>query len=559
VPETFLNLDENVAAQPVEPRTLYRDSLDTARTIDSRTQPSHHEKEHEVEPDSLELRQRVTSARPDSEAYPSNHFRPPSSTDTHNVSDLNNLDELSALPIVPPERLGRVDEEKTEVGTESIWHSSRQKKGSQLATHLYTIAYLVFFSILGTLARLGLQALTFYPGAPVTQGVLWANFGGSLVLGFLVEDRNLFKEEWGRKSRSWESRRLSWWKKDQELIKNSVRYSRTANVGLPFASAHAASLYPVRQVDAMPAVERRSESPPPPSLLSSNKYGDAEEKKRHTKVKKTIPLYIGLSVGFCGSFTSFSSFQRDVYLSLSNSARNPDVSSPTPRNGGYSVLAVLGTLILTPTLCLGALQFGAHIALGLNRWTPTVPFAFTRKILDRVVVLLASLSWIGAVVMVALPPDRPAGPVGPLSWTREHWRGDALFALVFAPLGCLARFYLSLVLNARVPSFPLGTFAVNILGTLLEAAFFDLQHRPLGGASVVGGGRVACQALQGMMDGFCGCLTTVATWVAELNSLRRHHAYNYGGLSLLVGLIAVVVVMGPIRWSSGFAATACGA
>lgn len=37
---------------------------------------------------------------------------------------------------------------------------------SRLATQIYTLSYLILFSIFGTLARLGLQALTSYPGAP---------------------------------------------------------------------------------------------------------------------------------------------------------------------------------------------------------------------------------------------------------------------------------------------------------------------------------------------------------------------------------------------------------
>ncbi|KAK5654193.1 hypothetical protein OQA88_7624 [Cercophora sp. LCS_1] len=39
--------------------------------------------------------------------------------------------------------------------------------------------------------------------------------------------------------------------------------------------------------------------------------------------KKTIPLYIGLATGFCGSLTSFSSFLRDAFLSISNDLTRP--------------------------------------------------------------------------------------------------------------------------------------------------------------------------------------------------------------------------------------------
>src|SRR5271168_3913106 len=76
-------------------------------------------------------------------------------------------------------------------------HHQPTKRASEFVTQVYTISYLILFAILGTLARLGLQAITFYPAAPLVFSSLWPNFGGSLFMGFLSEDRMLFKEEWG--------------------------------------------------------------------------------------------------------------------------------------------------------------------------------------------------------------------------------------------------------------------------------------------------------------------------------------------------------------------------
>ncbi|KAJ5250097.1 hypothetical protein N7489_000507 [Penicillium chrysogenum] len=363
---------------------------------------------------------------------------------------------------------------------------------SKHATHIYTVSYLIFFSLLGTLARLGLQALTFYTGAPVVTGVLWANVGGSLVMGFLSEDQNLFREEWGQKS---------------------------------------------------------AKEPAPDAVEIEPKIRN----KNHLAVKKTIPLYIGLTTGFCGCFTSFSSFMRDVFLALANAL--PDPSLPTgshiaSRNGGYSFMALVAVIILTVSLSLSALIVGAHLALALTRVTPTVPFAFTRRVLDRVVVVLAWGCWLGAVFLAIWPPDRHNGP--------DVWRGRAVFALVFAPLGCLLRFYVSLHLNSRIPTFPLGTFAVNIFGTIIEGLCYDLQHVS-GLGAVVPAALTGCQVLQGVMDGFCGSTTTISTWVAELKGLaHRRHSYLYGSASVLVALGFLVVIMGSLLWTRGFAEPVCG-
>ena len=422
-------------------------------------------------------------------------------------NDFNNLDELAAPspvqnpnedPIYQHRSLEDARNQERKLGIDSKLKEPDKQSGleevSSFATQLYTVSYLILFSILGTLARLGLQAITFYPGAPIIFSELWANFGGSLLMGFLSEDRMLFLEEWGTPTY------------DQQIEE----------------------------------VKKQGEGE---GSGSSNQTIDLQAaKKAHGATKKTIPLYIGLATGFCGCFTSFSSFIRDTFLALSNDLPAP--STPAiHRNGGYSFLALLAVIITTVSLCLSGLLGGAHIAIAFEPYTPTIPFKFGRKILDRVIVCIAWGCWIGAIILAILPPDRDDGPA-------EKWRGRAVFALVFAPLGCLGRFYASLYLNGKIASFPLGTFAVNIFGTIVLGISYDLQHAPLGGV-------IGCQVLQGIQDGFCGCLTTVSTWVMELSSLRRKHSYFYGASSVIIALCFLVVIMGSMQWSRGFSPLLC--
>ena len=206
-------------------------------------------------------------------------------------------------------------------------------------------------------------------------------------------------------------------------------------------------------------------------------------------------------------------------------------------------MALVAVILLTVSMSLSGLFIGAHLAIATEPLVPALPFLFMRKFLDRCAVFLGWGCWIGAVLLSALPPDRNDG-------TPETWRGRATFALVFAPLGCLARFYASLYLNGKIASFPLGTFTVNVSGSIILAMSWTLAHVPLGGV-------VGCQVLQGIEDGFCGCLTTVSTWVAELSSLRRRHAYTYGTASVVVSLAFTVAIMGGLRWSDGFAELRC--
>jgi fluoride exporter len=183
----------------------------------------------------------------------------------------NELTEVAAPP--PVERDAQSDEEAApQPEQEKDEAEEKEPSYSQKATELYTVSWLIFFSFLGTLARLGVEAITIYPGAPWSSPVLWANLGGSFALGFLIEDRNLFRHEWA----------------GQHSAKNSFHPSKIS-----------------KDTDSI----------------------HAKAAAAHGKVKKTIPLYIGLATGFCGSFTSFSTFMRDVFLALTNDL---PLASPSP-------------------------------------------------------------------------------------------------------------------------------------------------------------------------------------------------------------------------------------
>lgn len=394
----------------------------------------------------------------------------------------------------PNTRDGPKDEKPQPDGQTQQSTTTQQLPRPRLAD-LYTVSYLILFSILGTLARLGTQWIAFYPGAPVTFPVLWANMAGSFVMGFLSEDQRLFSHG--------------------------------------FCNVNQDNKRDDDQVD------------PPPV-----------DKDQLAAYKKKVPLYAGLATGFCGSFTSFSSFTKDIFLALSNNLPAP-INQPYPsahnvvlptmphgRNGGYSFQALLAVILTTVALSLGGLVVGTHVASSLKKWMPIIPASVLRDVLDPLTVFLAWGCWLGAVLLAIFPPQR-------------MWRGEVLFALVFSPLGTLVRFYASAKLNGLVIAFPLGTFAVNMFGTAVEGMCYDIQHVGVGVMGQTGGGRVGCQVLQGVMDGFCGCLTTVSTWVAEIRTLKRKHAYVYALASILGGLCLMIIIMGSVRWSVGFSEPIC--
>lgn len=261
------------------------------------------------------------------------------------------------------------------------------------------------------------------------------------------------------------------------------------------------------------------------------------------KTKKTVPLYIGLATGFCGSYTSFGTFIRDAFLAMSN-----DLGTGVARSRGYSVVAPLGVVIMNLLFSCGGYAFGTHIhALGRSRMAPLDP-KLTSRIIIPSLAGLGAMSWLAVVVLSFVPTASGRADYHP----PPPWR-TIVYSLALSPIGTFIRYTAGLYLNPKFPRFPLGTFLANIVGTVLLGLFFDLQHS----TSLHHRSVLACHILTALMDGFCGCLTTVSSFVAELAGLKLVDGYRYGSVSVVASLCALVVVMGSSRWSSGWSDPVC--
>ena len=436
---------------------------------------------------------RVAVHHPDSASPPPPFSRHKSRTNLRDTSTparsrRTSLIEASAPTLVQQEPEDNLESRLSTAHEEKLVHRADPPGLSTL----YTVSYLILFSILGTVARLGIQWFTFYPGTPSTFPVLWANFAGSLILGFLSEDQTLFR------------------------------------------------------------------NPSQLSILNPNAQDAAVARTEHSRYRKTIPLFIGLSTGFCGSLTSFSSFIRDMFLAASNDLTTPLTNTDATttltlltRNNGYSVEATLAVAIITVAVSLAALSIGAQLASFLTHFGAVPSLTRFTRLFNPTIAFIGPAVWAAMIILSATVPAR-----------YHLWRGQSLFALVFAPVGCLLRWYVSLRLNSLLPAFPMGTFAVNIFGTAVLGMSYDLQHVKLPGVGPDGvavdmAAIAGCQVLQGVMDGFCGCLTTVSTWVLELRTLRRRHAWVYGATSVAVGFGVLVVIMGSVKWGVGWIHPVC--
>ncbi|KAI8911987.1 CrcB-like protein-domain-containing protein [Powellomyces hirtus] len=245
------------------------------------------------------------------------------------------------------------------------------------------------------------------------------------------------------------------------------------------------------------------------------------------------PLYVGLATGLCGSITTFSSWSLDTFLALTTT------SGVRTAWNGDNILAGLAITIVVLSVSCSGVSFGAQIVswgspppahpatVLVLEHRPWLHRGFGKR--DWVAVAVGGGVWAGAVVLAV---------------TVTEWK-HVLVAAAVGPLGTILRWQLS-ILNVRYPTFPLGTFIANMLATLLIGVSYRLSDR-----STPNPRGTLCTLLYALSMGFCGCLSTVSTFVVELNTLPTCAAYIYATVSIVAGVVGLLIVVGPRVGESG--------
>ncbi|ORZ12842.1 CrcB-like protein-domain-containing protein [Absidia repens] len=285
------------------------------------------------------------------------------------------------------------------------------------------------------------------------------------------------------------------------------------------------------------------------------------------------PLQVALSTGLCGSITTFSSWQLGIFDEFAN-------INAADHTRGKNVLAALSQLVVTLAMSFSGYHCGHHVGRWLDHMglfhpvlrrlvggqtsnngddknsggsnngigeingniieqSPPVPqlwhcgFSIScMSWVDRIIVVFGILSWIGVIIAAVLAPAD---------------QRELALTCVFAPVGALLRWYLSFFNGIRSDIF-VGTFAANMLGTLVLAVISLLR-------SGVTMSSVSCSVLGALADGFCGCLTTISTFVVELSVLPLRQSYIYALTSVVLGQCFMFIIVGPFIWTRGFNGT----
>lgn len=281
-------------------------------------------------------------------------------------------------------------------------------------------------------------------------------------------------------------------------------------------------------------------------------------------------LFTGITVGFCGSLSSYSSMMLEVFLfSTSLNLVNIKYNSKLP-NRAYGIMEFLSVLLSQMFVSLGAYLFGRAFASDIivkfidicvkrkssssfsSSSSPegsveSISYRTLRKYIKFVDFLLAGLAIPLIILFVVLA-----------SVYDNVSRSDWTLGPIFGIFGTFARYYISLFFNPLSKKFYYGTFMCNEFA-VLTLGFFTLVQRGYN-SSLTGPivSRInACRIVSSLAGGFCGSLSTISTFINEGYNMDLAHALNYYIITIALSYILLVITLGAFSWSRGLTESIC--
>ena len=244
-----------------------------------------------------------------------------------------------------------------------------------------------------------------------------------------------------------------------------------------------------------------------------------------------LNLSVAITTGYCGSLTTWSTFQMQLWQSYTYIDRSPTYVNMSPKGAAFDVISniISTTCISTSSVNLGV-QLGKRLQ---DRIRFKKSYQNQRNVSTFISILLGLVSY-AIVLALSLHPNTH----NLRSWT---------YSLLFAPAGAYIRYRLSVMFNRPTFYIPWGTLTANNVGTIFTSLGFGLMHLKGSSQSTF----VRCDVLRALQDGLGGSTSTVSTMANELvsmNSLGR--AWKYSLMSLGFGQAIMIVIAGSMKWSS---------
>lgn len=247
----------------------------------------------------------------------------------------------------------------------------------------------------------------------------------------------------------------------------------------------------------------------------------------HNKDLLHPDIFVAISTGFCGSVTTFSTWQLDVVEAIVG------VPGSQTYAGGKAYVwfqdQIVGFAVPYVALIYGKILSKYSQAWLRKNIAKVFPRTDDSTKMDNLILSFSILSFIlgltGVIIGASLVPD------------------ITTFSLIFAAPGAWLRFLLSRHLNPLSMKFFWGTFIANILASVISGIMFGIT-------TLYVFPTLSCQAIWAVEIGFSGALSTISTFVNEIHILtKRKYAIIYGFTSVLIAQALLIVIAGSFVWT----------
>jgi fluoride ion exporter CrcB/FEX len=263
------------------------------------------------------------------------------------------------------------------------------------------------------------------------------------------------------------------------------------------------------------------------AILTPNKY---------TRFSNLIT--VGVMTGYCGSTTTFSAWQFDSMYALI-----------TGQVGTFFLRQIIGLCVSYYALVVGhdmsQLVFVPLFSKAKSVKVTGKPHDFIEEVREGgtdgiwrwIIISFVIANLLAIATFITLLSISSLG---------ESWH-IVFAAALMAPFGATLRYGCSLLNTKYAPKIPLFTFFVNLVGTII-VGFFRITDQRYSAINTREGLNVF---FLGVTGGFCGCLTTVSSFIEEVHTKLKdvRWKYLYILMTLVFPCLALLVIVGPFVWT----------
>ncbi|CAI4827618.1 AKH_1a_G0051800.mRNA.1.CDS.1 [Saccharomyces cerevisiae] len=326
-----------------------------------------------------------------------------------------------------------------------------------------------------------------------------------------------------------------------------------------------------------------------PTVLWSNcsscmLMGIMQSLNAYTWMKDHQVLFLGVTTGYCGALSSFSSMLLEMFEHSTNLTNGNIANHTKLPNRAYGIMEFLSVLLVHLMVSMGSLIFGRQlgkeviVAYGSSSfskpYTPPsdtvkenagdvdtqemeknilefkfkTPAPFFKKFFDIVDKLAYALAFPLIILFVVL-----------CAYYENYSRGKWTLPCLFGIFAGFLRYWLAEMFNKTNKKFPLSTFLANVFATLLIGIFTMVQRgkKHFSTDIPIVNSLNSCHIVSALISGFCGTLSTISTFINEGYKLSFINMLIYYTVSIAISYCLLVITLGSYAWTRGLTNPIC--